>query len=41
LASGAAPSAVMDDWAAELAAFVRRRQPALLYPRGVGASPTP
>ncbi|MEZ4413667.1 MAG: DUF1343 domain-containing protein [Gemmatimonadales bacterium] len=41
LASGAAPAAVMNDWAAELTAFARRRQPALLYPRASGTSPTP
>lgn len=40
LASGAAPAAVMTDWAAELQAFVVRRQPALLYPRP-GGGPTP
>lgn len=38
LASGAAPAEVMADWAAELAAFVRRRQNALIYPR-TGVTP--
>jgi len=34
LASGATPDSVMADWSGELAAFLRRRQPALIYPRG-------
>ncbi len=34
LESGEAPDSVMEEWPAELAAFVQRRQPALLYPRG-------
>lgn len=41
LESGAAPEAVMESWAAELQAFVVRRQPALLYPRPTGASASP
>jgi len=33
LAAGATPDSVMEDWPAALTAFLRRRQPALLYPR--------
>jgi uncharacterized protein YbbC (DUF1343 family) len=41
LAAGEQPQALIGDWPAELAAFVRRRQPALLYPRTAGAPDTP
>ncbi len=33
LASGVAPAVIMEEWPDELAAFLRRRQPVLLYPR--------
>jgi uncharacterized protein YbbC (DUF1343 family) len=39
LASGVAPAVVMEEWPEELAAFLRRRQPALLYPRAGGTLP--